>query len=301
MLDIINYTYCEFSSPLQVKKARGKRTSSGNVRDIDVQELQEMLAQQEYLGTGGLGSLFKCRLASNPVSVQVLRVPILDKEEKEEFDRFTSGQFSHENIPELLRVCSGPGLYAIVTEYIPEDLFHFLQNGNEKLSLQKRLLIARDVGKALEFLHRMNVVHADLKSTNVLLTTDTGVYAKVTDFGLKKVKVACSTTISLSDPTNIIRWMAPELLIPTNQPNHKSDVYSYGMILWELSSGKIPFKDVSPIELMLSPKKEKVDDKWQLANVIGKCWSEKPDDRPSSQEVLYGVLKELEKEPKNYL
>jgi len=226
------------------------------------------------------------------VSVKVLRASTLDKEEKEEFDRFASDLFSCENIPKLLGVCYGPRFYAIITEFLPEDLFHFLLKEKEKEMSLTRLLIARDVGKALVFLHSMNVVHSALKSTNVLLTEDK--HAKVTDFGLNKVKVACSTTIPLSDPTNILRWIAPELLTTLDPPNYKSDIYSYGMILWELSSGKIPFKDVSPMGLM-HLKKEKIDDKWQLAKVIEKCWSEKPDDRPSAQQVLEGIQKEIER------
>jgi len=240
--------------------------------------------------SGTFGNVYQCECRGQKVAVKVLRVSVLDKKEEEEFRNNTRFMFEnqHSNVVAILGVCYEKRHYAMVMEFLQKgDLFHLLQK--ETLKLEDQYHIAIDVGRALDFLHGKYIVHSSLKSTNVLITLDYG--AKVADFGMSKVKVACSTTSPLCDQPNPVCWLAPELLNQLQEPNYKSDIYSYGMILWELSSGQIPFKDVAENELdyhVESGSQEKINRNWRFASVIEKCWCE-PNSRLTASEVVEQV------------
>ncbi len=100
------------------------------------------------------------------------------------------------------------------------------------------------MGKGLSYLHLQKIIHRDLKSLNVLL--DNQYHAKITDFGLAKIKLESnSTSTKTKQGMGTTRWRAPELFKRNVSPNVASDVYSYGMVLWEIASRQLPFSDAS--------------------------------------------------------
>jgi serine/threonine protein kinase len=127
-------------------------------------------------------------------------------------------------------------------ELMPKgSLYQVLHNG-QPLGWEIRFNIARDIAAGLTHLHEQEILHCDLKSPNVLL--DGTMRAKLTDFGLSKVKVETKTTTAgTSKVSGTIRWMAPELLKRGGKPSKESDVYALGMILWEMTTRKIPYED----------------------------------------------------------
>ncbi|BAU00522.1 serine/threonine-protein kinase [Vigna angularis] len=130
---------------------------------------------------------------------------------------------------------------AIVTELLPRgSLFKNLHRNNQTLDIRRRLRVALDVARGMNYLHHRNppIVHRDLKSSNLLV--DKNWTVKVGDFGLSRLKDA--TLLNTKSGRGTPQWMAPEVL--RNEPsNEKSDVFSFGVILWELMTQSIPWKN----------------------------------------------------------
>ncbi|XP_020218062.1 serine/threonine-protein kinase STY46 isoform X3 [Cajanus cajan] len=139
---------------------------------------------------------------------------------------------------------------AIVTELLPRgSLFKNLHSNNQTLDIRRRLRMALDVARGMNYLHHRNppIVHRDLKSSNLLV--DKNWTVKVGDFGLSRLKDA--TLLTTKSGRGTPQWMSPEVL--RNEPsNEKSDVFSFGVILWELMTQSIPWKNLNSLQVSLS-------------------------------------------------
>jgi len=122
------------------------------------------------------------------------------------------------------------------------SLYDFVRKSNP--TVNERLTIALDVSKGMLFLHQSGVLHRDLKSKNVLINEDKR--AKVSDFGFAKMKEETQSLVSCVGGT--FAWMAPEAL-RGEQINTKADVYSFGVILWELMTNQAPWADLQPLQI----------------------------------------------------
>ncbi|PWA60770.1 PAC motif-containing protein [Artemisia annua] len=151
--------------------------------------------------------------------------------------------------------------------------------------------------RGMNYLHHYSppIVHRDLKSSNLLV--DKNWTVKVGDFGLSRIRyhTHLNTKAGIGTP----QWMAPEIL-RNEQADEKSDVYSYGVVLWEIATEKIPWDNVNPMQVIgavgfmnqrLEIPKE-VDPMWAL--LIESCWHSDPHSRPTFQEILI-KLKDLKK------
>ncbi|KAK2664648.1 hypothetical protein Ddye_003222 [Dipteronia dyeriana] len=179
---------------------------------------------------------------------------------------------------------------AIVTEFLPRgSLFKTLHKNNQALDIRRRLRMALDVARGMNYLHRRNppIVHRDLKSSNLLV--DRNWTVKVGDFGLSTCKNA--TYLTAKSERGTPQWMAPEVL--RNEPsNEKSDVFSFGVILWELMTVSIPWNHLNSLQVVgvvgfmdrRLDLPEGLDP--QLASVIRDCWQSDPDKRPSFQDII---------------
>ncbi|KAJ0105966.1 hypothetical protein Patl1_18691 [Pistacia atlantica] len=198
---------------------------------------------------------------------------------------------------------------AIVTELLPRgSLFKTLHKNNQALDIRRRFRMALDVVRSLalspslclcafvllqargmNYLHRRNppIVHRDLKSSNLLVDRNWNV--KVGDFGLSKWKDA--TYLSAKSGRGTPQWMAPEVL--RNEPsNEKSDVFSFGVILWELMTVSIPWNNLNSLQVVgvvgfmdrRLELPEGLDP--QVASVIGDCWQSDADKRPSFEDII---------------
>ncbi|KAK9059280.1 hypothetical protein SSX86_021899 [Deinandra increscens subsp. villosa] len=189
-------------------------------------------------------------------------------------------------------VCSQDKL-AIVTELLPRgSLFNVLHNTGLSLDIRRRLKMAADVARGMNYLHHRNppIVHRDLKSSNLLVDRNWSV--KVGDFGLSKLKHATFLTARSGGGTP--QWMAPEVL--RNEPsNEKSDVFSFGIILWELVTQRVPWSSMNPLQVVgvvgfmdrRLDLPEDIDP--SLSSIIQDCWQSNPALRPSFEIVMARV------------
>jgi len=211
---------------------------------------------------------------------------------------------SHPNIVLMKGFCFEP--YSIVMEYMDlGSLSTFLstkKHNGETLSWSIILQIAIDIAQGMSFLHNITppLVHRDLKSPNILLASspvEPYIIAKVSDFGLSRTVVQSFVSKVVDNPT----WLAPEVL-KGFEYNEKGDIYSFGMILWELYHMELPFdefdfKFMSTLEdNILSGLRPSIDQNCNrmYASLITKCWNSDPQQRPSFQSILK-VLQDIKK------
>ena len=188
--------------------------------------------------------------------------------------------------------------YSLVMEYLPGgDLFHLLKS-SESLTWPRRYQIGLDMTIGLHHLHERSVLHRDLKSLNVLL--DGGGHAKLADFGLSTLKTSSASTTAGGFKGTVL-WSAPELFERGQKATVFSDIYSLGMILWELASRKIPFADAATPAIAekwaMRGDREIVPEETpkEFKQLIESCWDKEPSKRPTADKVaqsLNGLLQE---------
>ncbi|MBS0351002.1 MAG: protein kinase, partial [Proteobacteria bacterium] len=178
--------------------------------------------------------------------------------------------------------------YSLVMEYLPGgDLFHLLKSSQE-MTWPMRYRIGLDMTIGLHHLHGRGALHRDLKSLNVLL--DMNFRAKLADFGLSTLKTSSASTTAGGFKGTVL-WSAPELFKRGAKADRASDIYSLGMILWELVSRQIPFADAATPAIAATwvaqgdqeivpegtPEEFKV--------LILDCWNKDPAKRPQADAV----------------
>ncbi|XP_047329624.1 serine/threonine-protein kinase CTR1-like [Impatiens glandulifera] len=172
-------------------------------------------------------------------------------------------------------------------------------SGGEALDQRRRLRMALDVAKGINYLHCLKppIVHWDLKSPNLLVDKNWSI--KVCDFGLSRFKP--NTFVSSKSFAGTPEWMAPEFL-RGERSNEKSDVYSFGVILWELVTMKQPWSELSSAQvvgavafqnrrLTVPPNTSPI-----LTSLMESCWDDDARNRPSFGSIVE-TLKKLLKSP----
>lgn len=145
---------------------------------------------------------------------------------------------------QFVAACRKPPVYCVVTEYLAEgSLRAYLHKLECKyLPSEKLIAFALDIARGMEYIHSQGVIHRDLKPENVLIDKDFNL--KIADFGIACEEAYCD---SLADDPGTYRWMAPEM-IKRKSYGRKVDVYSFGLVLWELVAGTIPYEEMNPIQ-----------------------------------------------------
>lgn len=196
----------------------------------------------------------------------------------------------HPNVVLFMGAVTRPPNLSILTEFLPRgSLYRLLHRSNIQLDEKRRLRMALDVAKGMNYLHTSHptIVHRDLKSPNLLV--DKNWVVKVCDFGLSRLKH--HTFLSSKSTAGTPEWMAPEVL--RNEPsNEKCDVYSFGVILWELATLRIPWSGMNPMQVVgavgFQDRRleipEEVDP--MVAQIINDCWEVEPRKRPSFSQLM---------------
>ncbi|XP_011074274.1 serine/threonine-protein kinase CTR1 isoform X1 [Sesamum indicum] len=259
---------------------------------------------KERVGAGSFGTVHRAEWHGSDVAVKVLTVQDFHDEQLKEFLREVAimKRIRHPNVVLFMGAVTKRPHLSIVTEYLPRgSLFRLIHRpaAGEILDQRRRLRMALDVAKGVNYLHRLTppIVHWDLKSPNLLVDKNWNV--KVCDFGLSRFKA--NTFISSKSVAGTPEWMAPEFL--RGEPsNEKSDVYSFGVILWELVTMQQPWSGLSPAQVVgavafqnrrpaIPPNTSPV-----LASLMESCWADDPAQRPSFSNIV-DTLKKLLKSP----
>ncbi|XP_047980353.1 serine/threonine-protein kinase BCK1/SLK1/SSP31-like isoform X1 [Salvia hispanica] len=285
----------------------GGSTSSGTVnkRDVDTDSLDyeilwEDLTIGEQVGQGSCGTVYHALWYGSDVAVKVFSRLEYSDEVISSFRQEVSlmKRLRHPNILLFMGAVMSPECLGIVTEFLPRgSLFRLLQKSAAKLEWRRRIHMALDIARGMNYLHHHNppIVHRDLKSSNLLV--DRNWTVKVGDFGLSRLKN--ETYLLTKTGKGTPQWMAPEVL--RNEPaDEKSDIYSFGVILWELITQKIPWENLNSMQVIGAVGfmnqhldiPDNVDGEW--ASIIQSCWDSEPHSRPSFQELV-DKLKEMQK------
>ncbi|KAM3714247.1 hypothetical protein ACB098_01G320100 [Castanea mollissima] len=265
------------------------------IKNSDLEELRE-------LGSGTFGTVYHGKWRGTDVAIKRINdrcfagKPSEQERMRDDFwnEAIKLADLHHPNVLAFYGVVlDGPGgSVATVTEYMVNgSLRNALQKNEKNLDKRKRLLIAMDVAFGMEYLHAKNIVHFDLKSDNLLvnLRDSHRPICKVGDLGLSKVK--CQTLIS-GGVRGTLPWMAPELLNGSSSlVSEKVDVFSFGIVLWELLTGEEPYADLHygaiiggiVSNTLRPPIPESCDSDWR--SLMEKCWSAEPSERPSFTEI----------------
>ncbi|KAL2238184.1 serine/threonine-protein kinase EDR1 isoform X1 [Sesamum indicum] len=259
---------------------------------VDIEIRWEDLQLREQVGQGSFAVVYRGVWNGSDVAVKVYsgsqysEQTLLDY--KKEIDIMR--RLRHPNVLLFMgAVCTEEKL-AMVTEYLTRgSLFKTLHRNNQSLDVKRRLKMALDVARGMNYLHHRNppIVHRDLKSSNLLV--DKSWTVKVGDFGLSKLKD--STFLTARSGRGTPQWMAPEVL--RNEPStEKSDVFSYGVILWELMTVRIPWSNLNSLQVVgivgFMDRRLDIPDNMdhQISSIISDCWQSNPEDRPSFEDII---------------
>lgn len=266
-----------------------------------IDERYELL---EHIGSGGMAEVYKARdiILDRLVAIKVLNSQFAsDAEFVQRFQREAQGaaRLTHSNIVGIFDVGESDGRHYIVMEYVSGNTLKKLVEEKGKLSVVESVRIAKKIAAALEMAHKNNLVHCDIKPHNILVTAE-GV-VKVADFGIARA-VSASTLTYNDTVVGSVHYFSPEQAKGT-QITPKSDVYSLGVVLYEMITGKLPFNGSTPISIALKHVKDEpvpvreIDSNIPAAvdNIIARSMEKEAELRPDSTE-MFNSLEAIEKE-----
>ncbi|XP_032064767.1 RAF proto-oncogene serine/threonine-protein kinase isoform X2 [Thamnophis elegans] len=222
-------------------RPRGQRDSS-YYWEIEASEV--MLSTR--VGSGSFGTVYKGKWHGD-VAVKILKVVDPTPEQFQAFRNEVAvlRKTRHVNILLFMGYMTKDNL-AIVTQWCEgSSLYNHLHVQETKFPMLQRIDIARQTAQGMDYLHAKNIIHRDMKSNNIFLHEDRTV--KIGDFGLATVKSRWSGSQQVEQPTGSVLWMAPEVIRmqDSNPFTFQSDVYSYGIVLYELMTGELPYSHIN--------------------------------------------------------
>lgn len=243
------------------------------------------------IGDGNAGSVYKARYDNEDVAVKFFSKGSVNNQQDFIRELALLSLIKHP----LVVTCYGggttPGDEFIVTELMESSVYDLLHDETFDLDSEMILDFAISTAKCMNFLHNIGIIHRDLKSLNLLVSKNFEV--KICDFGLSRV---IDSNHAMTSNVGTVSWIAPEIFAKKNY-TEKADVYSYGIILWELFTRKMPFGDIEAFSVPLIVSKgerpeipKEVPPEWR--KLIKSCWNQKPHLRPSFKKIL-SKLREL--------
>ena len=259
---------------------------------------------EAMLGEGGMGTVYKAydRDLDRVVALKLLRAELTtDTDAMRRFKQelLLASKISHKNILRIHDLGDAGGVKFISMAYVEGEDLHAVLKREGKLPLERTLSIARQLCAALQAAHNEGVVHRDLKPHNVMM--DKAGTAYISDFGLAKSLDAGAVGMTRTgEYLGTPRYMAPEQ-VEAKPVDHRTDLYSLGLILYEMATGDVPFTGQTTLQVMYqrvkekpkSPKELNPDLPDYLVRVIMGCLETKPERRYASAAE---ILRDLEAE-----
>ena len=211
----------------------------------------------EKVGNGGMATVYKakCHVLNRYVAVKVLREEFTTDEEfvkRFNTEAQAAASLTHPNIVSVYDVGSEGDLHYIVMELIKGKTLKDIINEDGKLAWKWSVNVAIQIASALETAHKNNIIHRDIKPHNIIITED-GI-AKVTDFGIAKA-VSNSTITAFGSTIGSVHYFSPEHA-RGGFTDPKSDLYSLGVVIYEMVTGKVPFNADTAVSVALKHMQE---------------------------------------------
>jgi serine/threonine protein kinase len=250
------------------------------------------LAIDELLASGSFGDIYVGKYLSQPVAIKLLERELTDRERKE-FEReiMIMQDLRSDYIMPIYAVCDEPGRACIVMKYMEQGTLRRALDRNPTLSLKARHQLVLDVVMGLYYLHHQEIVHGDLNSDNVFV--DTEGRARLANFTLSKAKG--SNITSVSKHSIALQWLPPEVLLAETSVARitaQGDIYSLGVVLWEIMTGKKPYSNCSEkefIDLIRRDEREFIPEHIPALyhDIIRTCWQKEPVQRSTLEAFLH--------------
>uniref|UniRef100_A0ACD5Z959 Uncharacterized protein n=1 Tax=Avena sativa TaxID=4498 RepID=A0ACD5Z959_AVESA len=262
---------------------------SADQREEWMVDLSQLFIGNKF-ASGSNSRIYRGIYRQRAVAVKMVRLPERDEERRRALEeQFNSevaflSRLRHPNVVQFVAACKRPPVYCIITEYMSQGTLRMYLHKKDPCSLSPEtvLRLALDVARGMEYLHAQGVIHRDLKSHNLLLNDDMRV--KVADFG---------TSCLEAHGTNMgtYRWMAPEMV--RDRPcTRKVDVYSFGIVLWELTTCLVPFQGMTPVQAAYAACEKNARPSLSpacppaLNSMIKMCWAGNPARRPEFSYIV---------------
>ncbi|XP_050384130.1 serine/threonine-protein kinase STY46-like [Argentina anserina] len=251
----------------------------------------------QVLGEGPQAIVYEGLCNSTPVAVKIIqpdRAGLISPERKDKFQREVTllSKAKHDNIVKFIGASVEPTMM-IVTELMRGGTVQKYLWGTRPVipDLKISVSFALDICRAMKYLHANGIIHRDLKPSNLLLSENKK-QVKLADFGLAREQIDGAMT----SEAGTYRWMAPELFSIEPAPkgakrnyDHKADVYSFSIVLWELLTNKTPFKGRNNVMVAYAtaknvrPSLEGIPE--EIIPLLTSCWAEDPLDRPEFMKI----------------
>lgn len=252
----------------------------------------------EHIGGGGMADVYKAHdtILDRMVAVKILHAQLANDEEfleKFRLEAKGAARLSHPNIVGIYDVGHDAGKYFIVMEYIAGETLKKRVQREGRLSVEESLRIAKEIARALREAHANNLVHCDIKPHNILVTADGRV--KVADFGIARA-VTSSTMTYDGNIVGSVHYFSPEQAKGT-KITPKSDIYSLGVVLYEMLTGELPFTGETTVSIALKHLQEEPKPIGQydytlppmVEAIVQRTMAKNPSERPNSDELIEDI------------
>ncbi|MFT7801390.1 RAF proto-oncogene serine/threonine-protein kinase isoform X2 [Arapaima gigas] len=301
------WTQFKTPTPTARERAPSSSTQENRIRPRDKRDSSyywEIEASEVVLlsriGSGSFGTVYKGKWHGD-VAVKILKVTDPTPEQFQAFRNEVAvlRKTRHVNILLFMGYMTKENL-AIVTQWCDgSSLYKHLHVQETKLQMFQLIDIARQTAQGMDYLHAKNIIHRDMKSNNIFLHE--GLTVKIGDFGLATVKTRWSGSHQVEQPSGSILWMAPEVIrMQDNNPySFQSDVYAYGIVLYELMTGELPYSMIASRDQIifmvgrgyLSPDLSKLYKNCPKAmkRLVADCIKKSKEERPLFPQILSSI------------
>lgn len=251
----------------------------------------------EKIGEGGMATVYKakCHLLSRFVAIKVLKEEFVNDEEfniKFKNEAMAAGGLNQQNIIAVYDVGEEDGYPYIVMEYVDGGNIKDIIHRQGKLPVEEAINYTRQIALALKEAHQNKIVHRDIKPQNLMIGKNNMI--KVADFGIAKA-VTSSTITAVGTIMGSVHYFSPEQA-RGGYIDARSDIYSLGIVMYEMVTGKLPFDGDSPVNIALKHLQEEIrfddndDIPTELKEIIRKATQKSPDRRYKTVEALLDDL-----------
>ena len=258
----------------------------------------------EELGKGGMGNVYKVfdKKIKEKVALKLLK-PEIAADEKT-IERFSNElkfarKISHRNVCRMYDLSEEEGAHYITMEYVPGEDLKSMIGMIGQFSAGKTIYVAKQLCEGLAEAHRMGVVHRDLKPQNIMIDREGN--ARIMDFGIARslrTKGITEAGVMIGTP----EYMSPEQ-VDAKEVDNRSDIYSLGVILYEMVTGRVPFPGETPLSIAVKHKTEQPRNPREfnaqipedLSRMIMRCMEKDKEKRYQGAEELLSELEKIEK------